>query len=323
LGNEFYSYRFKRINMKNKITRRNALQTIGAMSAAALLNREDSMAENQQIMLQRNIPVTNEKLPVVGLGSWIQFDVGTSPAERKELTRVLAAMHQSGGKLIDSSPMYGQAEEVIGDLTADLEFKNKLFYATKVWTTGKQAGIDQMNESFRKMGRKTMDLMQVHNLQDWQTHLKTLRAWKEEGKVRYIGITHYTASAHAQLEEIVKSKAVDFVQFNYSIKVRNAEKSLLKTAHDHGVAVIINEPFDSGSLFKLVKGKELPAWSAEYDIKSWAQYFLKYILANQAVNCVIPGTSDEKHLLDNMGAGNGKLPDEAGRLKMIKYLETI
>jgi diketogulonate reductase-like aldo/keto reductase len=323
LGMTFYKECFKMNNMKNIITRRDALQTIGALGASALLNREDSMADDQKVMLQRKIGTTNEKLPVVGLGSWIQFDVGTSPVERKELTRVLAAMHQSGGKLIDSSPMYGRAEQVIGDLTADLDFKDQLFYATKVWTTGKQAGIDQMNESFRKMGGKTMDLMQVHNLQDWQTHLNTLKSWKEEGKVRYIGITHYTASAHAQLEEIVKSKAVDFVQFNYSIKVRNAEKSLLKSARDHGVAVIINEPFDSGSLFKLVKGKELPAWSAENDIKSWAQYFLKYILANHAVNCVIPGTSDEKHLLDNMGAGYGKLPDEAGRMKMIKYLETI
>jgi diketogulonate reductase-like aldo/keto reductase len=310
-------------DMKKVLTRREALQKLGVLGAAALLNRKDGMAGNQQIMLQRNIGPTSEKLPVVGLGSWIQFDVGTSPGERKELINVLAAMYKAGGRLIDSSPMYGRAEQVIGDLTADLDFKDKLFYATKVWTTGKQAGIDQMNESFRKMGRKTLDLMQVHNLQDWQTHLKTLRAWKEEEKVRYIGITHYTASAHAQLEEIVKSKAVDFVQFNYSIKVRNAEKSLLKAAHDHGVAVIINEPFDSGSLFKLVKGKELPTWSAEYDIKSWAQYFLKYILSNQAVNCVIPGTSDEKHVLDNMDAGYGKLPDEAGRMKMIKYLEKI
>jgi diketogulonate reductase-like aldo/keto reductase len=311
------------MDMKNIMSRRDALQQIGFVSATALLNNEYSMANNQQIMLQRNIPVTNEKLPVVGLGSWIQFDVGTSSAERKELSSVLTGMNKSGGKLIDSSPMYGKAEQVIGDLMADLDFKDKLFYATKVWTTGKQAGIDQMNDSFRKMRRKMMDLMQVHNLQDWQTHLKTMKAWKEEGKVRYVGITHYTASAHAQLEQIVKSKAVDFVQFNYSIKVRNAETSLLKAARDHGVAVIINEPFDSGSLFRLVKGKELPAWSAEYDIKSWAQYFLKYILANPAVNCVIPGTSDEKHLLDNMGAGYGKLPDEAGRMKMIKYLETV
>jgi diketogulonate reductase-like aldo/keto reductase len=309
--------------MKNRISRRNALQQIGSIGAAALLNSEHMLANNQSVMLQRVIPDTNEKLPVVGLGSWIQFDVGQSAAERKELSAVLTGMHTSGGKLIDSSPMYGRAEEVIGDLTANLEFKDKIFYATKVWTTGKQAGIDQMNDSFKKMHRKQMDLMQIHNLQDWQTHLKTLKDWKAEGKIRYTGITHYAVSAHAQLEQIVRSGVVDFVQFNYSIRVRNAENSLLKAARDHGVAVIINEPFDSGALFKLVKGKTLPAWAADYDINSWAQYFLKYILSNPSVHCVIPGTSDEKHLLDNMGAGYGKFPDESARLKMIKYLETV
>ncbi|TKT90851.1 aldo/keto reductase [Dyadobacter frigoris] len=309
--------------MKNEISRRKAMMQIGSLSAAVLLNCENILAGNQQIMLQRNIPGTKEKLPVVGLGSWIQFDIGESPSEKEGLTEVLTNMNKLGGKVIDSSPMYGKAEQVIGDLTAGLDFNNNFFYATKVWTTGKQSGIDQMNGSFLKMRRKTMDLMQVHNLQDWQTHLKTLKGWKEEGKVRYVGITHYSASAHEQLEQIVKSKMVDFVQVNYSIKVRNAEKSLLKAAQDNGVAVIINEPFDSGSLFKIVKGKELPDWAAGYDIKSWAQYFLKYILANPAVNCVIPGTSDKKHLVDNMGAGYGKLTDEAGLKMMLKYIDTI
>ncbi|MBE9464160.1 aldo/keto reductase [Dyadobacter subterraneus] len=309
--------------MKNEISRREAMMQIGCIGAAALLNYENIMAENQQTMLQRNIPGTKEKLPVVGLGSWIQFDVGDSPSEKEGLTEVLTSMNKLGGKVIDSSPMYGRAEQVIGDLTAGLDFKDNFFYATKVWTTGKQAGIDQMNESFLKMRRKTMDLMQVHNLQDWQMHLKTIKGWKEEGKVRYAGITHYSVSAHQQLEQIVRSKVVDFVQFNYSIKVRNAEKSLLKTAQDNGVAVIINEPFDSGSLFKMVKGKALPPWAGDYDIKSWAQFFLKYILANPAVNCVIPGTSDKKHLVDNMGAGFGKLPDEAGLKMMLKYIETV
>lgn len=309
--------------MKNEISRREAVLQIGCLGAAALLNFENTLAGNQHTMLQRNIPGTKEMLPVVGLGSWIQFDVGDSPAENAGLKEVLTSMNDLGGKMIDSSPMYGRAEQVIGDLTTGLPFKDNFFYATKVWTTGKQAGIDQMNESFLKMRRKTMDLMQVHNLQDWQTHLKTLKGWKEEGKIRYAGITHYSVSAHQQLEQIVRSKVIDFVQFNYSIKVRNAEKSLLKAAQDNGVAVIINEPFDSGALFKMVKGKELPSWASDYDIKSWAQYFLKYILANPAVNCVIPGTSDKKHLIDNMGAGYGKLPDEAGLKMMLKYIETI
>lgn len=309
--------------MKNEISRREAVLQIGCLGAAALLSFENTLAGNQHIMLQRNIPGTKEKLPVVGLGSWIQFDVGDSPSEKSGLKEVLTSMNDLGGKMIDSSPMYGRAEQVIGDLTTGLAFRDNFFYATKVWTTGKQAGIDQMNESFLKMRRKTMDLMQVHNLQDWQTHLKTLKGWKEEGKIRYAGITHYSVSVHQQLEQIVRSKVVDFVQFNYSIKVRNAEKSLLKVAQDNGVAVIINEPFDSGALFKMVKGKELPDWASDYDIKSWAQYFLKYILANPAVNCVIPGTSDKKHLIDNMGAGYGKLPDEVGLKRMLKYIETI
>ncbi|MCF0056992.1 aldo/keto reductase [Dyadobacter sp. CY356] len=309
--------------MKNEISRRDAMTQLECLGAAALLNYENLMAGYQQTMLQRNIPGTKEKLPVVGLGSWIQFDVGDSTSEKAGLAEVLTNMNKLGGKVIDSSTMYGRAEQVIGDLTAGLDFKDNFFYSTKVWTTGKQSGIDQMNESFLKMRRKTMDLMQVHNLQDWQTHLNTLKGWKDEGKVRYVGITHYSVSAHQQLEQIVRSKAIDFVQFNYSIKVRNAEKSLLKAAQDHGVAVIINEPFDSGSLFKIVKGKELPDWAAEYDIKSWAQYFLKYILANPAVNCVISGTSDKKHLIDNMGAGYGKLPDEAGLKMMLKYLDSL
>ncbi|WP_159473988.1 aldo/keto reductase [Dyadobacter sp. 3J3] len=309
--------------MKNEISRRQAMLQIGCLGAASLLNFENTRAGNHQYMLQRNIPGTKEKLPVVGLGSWIQFDVGDSISEKAELKEVLNHMNSLGGKLIDSSPMYGKAEQVIGDLTAGLDFKDNFFYATKVWTTGKQTGIDQMNKSFLKMRRKTMDLMQVHNLQDWQTHLRTLKGWKEEGKVRYVGITHYSVSAHQQLEQIVRSKVVDFVQFNYSIKVRNAEKSLLKAAQDNGVAVIINEPFDSGALFKVVKGKELPDWAVEYDIKSWAQYFLKYILANPAVNCVIPGTSDKKHLIDNMGAGYGKLPDQEGLKRMLNYIDTL
>jgi len=309
--------------MKNQLSRREALSHICTLTSAVTLSASELMANNQQNMMHREIPSSKEKLPVVGLGSWTQFDVGKSDDERQGLVQVLKSMNSLGGKLIDSSPMYGRAEEVIGDLTAGSGNADKFFYATKVWTTGKQAGIDQMNESFRKMKRKKMDLMQIHNLQDWQTHIKTLKDWKEQGKIRYVGITHYAVSAHEELERIVKSAAVDFVQFNYSIKVRNAEKSLLKAAKDHGVAVIINEPFDSGNLFKLIKGKSLPAWAADYEINSWARFFLKYILANQAVNCVIPGTSDEKHLIDNLGAGFGKLPDEAGIAKMARFIESI
>ena len=299
------------------------IQVTALASGAVLTGPIPTSAQKTQTMLTRTIPVSGEKLPVVGLGSWQQFDVSSASEERNPLKEVLKNMHHIGGKVIDASPMYGRAEQVIGDLTDEVKLNDKFFLATKVWTTGRQAGVDQMNESLRKMRRKTIDLMQVHNLQDWQTHLKTLKDWKSQGKIRYIGVTHYTDSAHAQLEQIVRSKSVDFVQFNYSIRSRNAEKSLLNAARDNGVAVIINEPFDQGALFRSVKGKELPAWAADYDIKSWAQFFLKYLLGNAAVTCVIPGTSDVKHLVDNMGAGFGRLPDEAGRKKMVEWITTI
>jgi diketogulonate reductase-like aldo/keto reductase len=274
-------------------------------------------------MNSRIIPRTKEELPIVGLGSWIQFDVGDNENELIPLKEVLIKMVEKGGKVIDSSPMYGRAEQMIGDLAAETGTANHFFYATKVWTSGREQGVQQMEESFKKMRRKTMDLMQIHNLVDWKAHLATLEKWKKTGKIRYIGITHYSVSAHEQLEQIVRSGVVDFVQFNYSIGVRNAERSLLKAAHDHRVAVLINEPFQSGALFGKVKGKPLPPWAADYGISSWAQYFLKYIISNPAVTCVIPGTSNPKHLLDNMGAGYGPIPDEAGQQKMAAYFDQL
>jgi len=309
--------------MKHIFTRREALAGLAAAGAGLALNPFPSSAKTDlKMILERKIPSTGERLPVVGLGSWQQFDVGTG-AERNPLREVLQKMNEIGAKVIDASPMYGRAEQVIGDLTTDLKLNDRFFFATKVWTTGRQEGIDQMNASMQKMRRKKIDLMQVHNLQDWETHLKTLKEWKAAGKVRYIGITHYTDASHARLEQIVKSENIDFVQFNYSIRSRNAEKSLLKAAKDKGVAVIINEPFEQGALFRAVKGKELPGWAADYDIKTWAQFFLKYIVSNDAVTCVIPGTSDVKHLVDNLGAGEGRLPDEAGRKKMREWIAGV
>lgn len=274
-------------------------------------------------MIERKIPSSGEMIPVIGLGSWLQFDVGPSSIEREELKEVLRRMTEMGGRLIDSSPMYGRSEEVIGDLTSQLGLKDNFFYATKVWTSGEKAGIEQMESSLRKMRRQTMDLMQVHNLVDYKTHLKTMNKWKAEGKIRYTGITHYTTQSHETLEGIIRSEKIDFVQFNYSIRERSAEKSLLPSAMERGVAVIINVPFDKNSLFKTVHGKKLPEWAKDYDIKSWGQYFLKYIISHPAVTCVIPGTSDPEHLADNMGAGFGKLPGEKGRKEMVDYLESL
>ncbi len=282
-----------------------------------------TILEQDRKMLKRAIPSSDEMLPVVGLGTWIQFDVGSSNSERDPLHRVLELMVKQGGEVIDSSPMYGNAEEVVGDLTSDIGHPEHFFYATKVWTRGRQSGIKQMNTSMRKMRRETMDLIQVHNLVDWQTHLETLNKWKEEGKIRYTGITHYTDASHDDLEEIIRNRNIDFVQCNYSIRDRNAEKSLLDAAMDHEVAVLINQPYGGGSLFQSISGKALPGWASEFEIDSWGQFFLKYILSHPAVTCVIPGTSDPDHLVDNMGAGYGPMPDEQARKEMLRYFENL
>jgi diketogulonate reductase-like aldo/keto reductase len=310
-------------NESSHIPRRKAIQYLSIGALGTMVDPNGSFTYTSSAMMQRPIPSSGEMLPVVGLGTWIQFDVGSSSDERQPLREVLTRMVDHGGKTIDSSPMYGNAEHVIGDLTSELKNSNKFFFATKVWTRGEQQGIKQMEDSLRKMRRETIDLMQVHNLLDWQTHLKTLKKWKAEGKIRYIGITHYTDSYHSELENILRAEKIDFVQFNYSIRGRHAEERLLKAAKDEGVAVIINQPFDSGRLFDRVQNKKLPAWATEFSIKNWAQFFLKFILSNDAVTCVIPGTSNPQHLIENMGAAYGRLPDEKTRKKMVEVIESF
>jgi diketogulonate reductase-like aldo/keto reductase len=271
-------------------------------------------------MLQRIIPSTKEALPVIGLGTWQSFDVPLS-GSHDALSRVLEVLHSSGGTVIDSSPMYGRSEDVIGHLTQRSSIADKFFYATKVWTQGRDAGIDQMKASMTKMKRNVMDLMQIHNLVDWKIHIKTLREWKEKGIIRYIGITHYTDAMHSELEKIIRTEDIDFVQFNFSIFARNAEKSLLPAAADRGVATIINRPFGEGSLFSKVKDKSVPAWAREYGIDTWSQFFLKYIISHPAVTCVIPATSNPQHMADNVKAGEGLMPDESLRKKMIDFFQ--
>lgn len=277
---------------------------------------------DQQI-IEKVIPATGEKIPAIGMGTWQTFDVGNSPTERSNMEAILKEFVDSGGKLIDSSPMYGSAEEVVGDLASKLGVHSSLFVATKVWTRGEEKGKRQMRESMDLLQVPKLDLMQVHNLVDYKTHLKTLQSWKEEGKIRYIGITHYTSSSYPDLMRVMKEYPVDFVQFNYSIQTREAEKEILPFSADQGVAVIINRPFGGGSLFGRTKGKELPAWAADFDCHSWAQFFLKFIISHPAVTCAIPATSDLKHLKDNMRAGYGELPDEKTRRKMVEYMESL
>ena len=281
------------------------------------------MAQPTDQLLTRPVPRAAERLPAIGVGTYQTFDVGKGAAERAELKEVLRALVAQGGSVVDSSPMYGRAEGVVGDLAAELELHRSLFVATKVWTRGESAGVTQMEDSLRLLRAQRIDLMQVHNLVDWKTHLKTLKSWKAQGRVRYIGITHYHAGAFDDLMAVLRTREFDFVQFNYSMAEREADQRLLPLCAELGVGVLINRPFSQGDLFPRVKGKALPAWAAEFDCASWAQFFLKWILGHPAVTCAIPGTRRVVHLNDNLGAARGRLPDEAMRRKMLGHLHTL
>lgn len=262
-------------------------------------------------------------MPSIGLGTWSTFDVGTNISKRDELSKVLETLTGIGGKMVDTSPMYGSSESVVGDLSSRLNLRNSLFLATKVWIRGKEEGIRQMRLSFQRLKTEVIDLMQVHNLVDVDVHLVTLRKWKEAGTIKYYGVTHYTVSAYLSLIKILKSEELDFVQFNYNIMVRDAEKYLLPLSMEKEVAVIINRPFEEGLLFERVKRKPLPEWAKEYHIHSWSQYFLKYILSHPAVTCVIPATGKVKHLEDNLISGEGSLLNEQARRKMAAYFDSL
>jgi len=281
------------------------------------MDRSIRAADDSPKIRTRPIPSTGEELPIIGLGTYATFDVGGGAADRAPLEQVLAEFVAAGGTLVDSSPMYGRSEEVVGDLAAKLALRPKLFMATKVWTTGNEKGIEQMRASMRKMRADPIDLMQVHNLQDVDTHLDTLAGWKKEGRVRYIGVTHYTASAHDDLAKLISSRKVDFVQVNYSATERDADVKLLPMAQERGVAVIANRPFAAGGLLRRLSGKPLPSFAAEIDCTSWAQLLLKFVVAHPAVTCAIPATSKPDHLRDNMRAGSGRLPDQAMRGKIV------
>ncbi len=268
-------------------------------------------------MQTRPIPASGAQLPVVGLGTWRGFDVGASAAERAPLAAVTDMLFEAGGTVIDSSPMYGPAEAVTGDLLEAAKTRDKAFLATKVWTRGKAQGIAQMEESMRRLRARRIDLMQVHNLLDWRTHLATLRAWKSEGRITYLGVTHYTASAYDELEAVLRAETLDFVQFNYSIAEREAERKLLPLAVERGIAVLVNLPFGGGGLLSTLRSRTLPAWAAEIGCTSWPQILLKFVLGHAAVTCVIPGTSRPEHMRDNARAGMGPMPDAAMLKRMV------
>lgn len=275
-------------------------------------------------MQTREIPATGESIPVIGMGTWQTFD---EPAGRRRdaLVPVLEAFFAGGGRVIDSSPMYGRSEEAVGELLGKLPTAASPFLASKVWTSGRDAGRSEIERSIQRMAKPTgasMDLMQVHNLLDYETQAKTLRDLKADGTIRYWGVTHYQLGAFEKLERILERDNPDFVQLPYSLGVREAEHRLLPAAQSTGTAVLVMRPFEGGELFRRVRGKSLPEWAAAFDCKSWAQYFLKFIIAHPAVTCPIPATSKVEHMRDNVRAGHGRLPDEATRKKMISYLDS-
>jgi diketogulonate reductase-like aldo/keto reductase len=268
-------------------------------------------------MLTRPIPSTGEEMPVIGLGTWRAFDLGSSDAARQSLREVLRLLIEADGRMIDSSPMYGRAETVTGDLLAELAARPRAFLATKVWTTGRERGIEQMRRSAQLLRTEVIDLMQIHNLVDWRTHLASLRRLKDDGYVRYIGITHYTTGALPELTHILAEEPdIDFVQLGYSLAMRAPETELLPVAAARGVAVIANQPLERGDLFRRMRGRPLPDWAQEFDCVSWAQLFLKYVLADPAVTCVIPATGNPEHMKDNLVAGFGRLPDVRQRQRI-------
>ena len=296
---------------KSGLTRQGTMRgALGATLAAAL------PAAAQTALHRRAIPSSGESLPVIGLGTWIGFDVGEADGERQRLGQVLATLLDGGGRVIDSSPMYGRAEAVTGDLVAAADARERVFLATKVWTRGREAGLAQMRQSLERLRTDRLDLMQIHNLLDWRTHLPVLRAWKQEGRIRYLGISHYTESAYDEVEAVLRAEPLDVLQINYALDDRAAEERLLPLAADRGVAVLVNRPFGGGGLLRRLRDRPLPGYAAEIGCGSWAEILLKFVIAHPAVTCAIPGTGQPHHMAMNLRAGTGPLPDQALRRRM-------
>ena len=301
-----------------KTSRRTVLKVMGVSSLTPSMALQATDAKNN--MARRIIPSTGELLPVIGLGTSRVFDTNLSEKSLNPRKEIVKALLDHGGSLIDTSPMYGRAEEVTGKIAQDLKVNDRLFMATKVWIEGKEAGEIQMNASSKKLNKAVIDLMQIHNLLDWKTHIKTLYEWKEQGKINYIGISHFRSNAFSQIEKIITKERIDFAQFNYSLEEREAEKRLLPLCREKGVATLINRPFMRGKLFKAVARKKLPSWTYEYNINTWSQFFLKFILANQAVTTIIPATSNPAHMIDNLIGGIGPIPEVGLQKKMVEVV---
>jgi len=308
-------------NATGRLGRRQFIQTLTLLGAAAA--GLPLTALGSKSMLMKAIPASGEKIPVIGMGSSRTFEVGDDQDQRARLTQVLQAFFDQGGTVIDTSPMYGSSEQVLGELLANVQKKQSLFMATKVWTEGSQEGITQMQQSMDLLHTPVIDLMQIHNLLDWKVHWETLAEWKQQGRVRYIGITTHRGYDHDELAHVMQNYPIDFIQFSYSIANRKAEQHILPLAAERGIATMVNRPFQRGDLFRHVKGKELPAWAADLDCNSWGQFFLKFVISHPAVTCTIPATSKVHHMVDNMAAGYGRIPDNNQRKRMLAYFDSI
>lgn len=310
----------------NNVTRRSFLQSVSGMALAPFFSFPVSLSGATPLassIITKKIPVSGESIPVIGMGSWLTFDVDDDETNRARCIKVLDTFFKHGGGMIDSSPMYGSSEEVIGYCLNKLPEQKDLFSATKVWIVGKSLGITQMNNSASYWGLSEFDLMQIHNMLNWRTHLETLKEWKQQGRIRYIGITTSHGRRHKKLEEALLEEEFDFVQFTYNMIDREVEQRLLPVAKERGLAVIINRPFQRGRLFELVNNQALPDFAAEIDCQNWAQFFLKFIVSHPDVTCAIPATSQVMHMMENMGAGSGQLPDKGMRDRMRQYFEKI
>ena len=289
-----------------------------ALSSLSLLPSLSTASIMNQSMLKRVIPSSGEEMPVIGLGTSRVFDIEPTKNELNIRKEILDIFYKNGGRLIDTSPMYGMSEEIIGITAKKYIEKNRFFLATKVWTEGRENGMRQIEESFQKMRTNKISLIQVHNLLDWKTQIKTLRSLKDEGRIDYIGITHYKSNAFNEMIKIMKTEKIDFAQFNYSLGEREAEKNILPFCKDNGIATLINRPFMRGRLFREAQEKKLPSWVSDYDIDSWGQLFLKYIISHDAVTNIIPATSKSKNMLDNTRAGMGKMLDAGAKRRMLE-----
>ena len=302
---------------------RRELLEIGLCAGASVLLPSSGLLAQTGPLIRKKIPSTGETIPIIGIGTARRYEEIHTEAEKAPLRDTLRQFKELGGTVIDSSPTYGTAEAVVGDLVDELKIRDSLFLATKVSTSGRQAGIDQIQQSFKRLRTAKIDLIAVHNLRDTKTQLQTLRELKQAGRIRYIGITTSFENQYPEFEQTMKAETLDFIQVDYALDNRNADKRILPLAADRGTAAMINLPFGRGRLFNAVQGKKLPEWAAEFDCKTWAQFFLKYIVSHPAVTCAVPGMAKAEYVVDNLGAARGGLPDTAMRRRMEKFIDRL